>query len=90
MKSEEFEALYAATFRRIAIQVYAMTGNLEEPAECVKEASARAWAKRRTLERVSNPEAWIRSTAYRLAVSRWRRGERPRDRAVRAATECRR
>jgi RNA polymerase sigma-70 factor (ECF subfamily) len=34
---------------------------------------------------VAEPEAWVRTTAYRLAVSRWRRttlGRRPADRAL--------
>jgi RNA polymerase sigma-70 factor (ECF subfamily) len=81
----EFDELYAASFRRITGQVYAMIGDLDEATECVQEAFARAWAHRRKLDRASYPEAWVRTTAYRLAVSRWRRARlarRPTDRAV--------
>ena len=90
MEAAEFDELYAASFRRITSQVYAMIGNLDEATECVQEAFARAWAHRRKLDKAEYPEAWVRTTAYRLAVSRWRRtklAKRPSDRAVGAATQ---
>lgn len=90
MEATEFDEFYTASFRRVTGQVFAMIGNYEEATECVQEAFARAWAHRRKLERTEYPEAWVRTTAYRLAVSRWRRrkrGERSPDRAVSAATE---
>jgi RNA polymerase sigma-70 factor (ECF subfamily) len=90
MDEREFDDFYAASFQRITGQVYAMIGNRDEAQECVQEAFARAWAHRRKLDRAEHPEAWVRTTAYRLAVSRWRRtvrGRRPVDRAVGAATE---
>jgi RNA polymerase sigma-70 factor (ECF subfamily) len=86
----EFDELYTASFRRITSQVYAMIGNLDEATECVQEAFARAWAHRRKLDKTEYPEAWVRTTAYRLAVSRWRRtklAKRHTDRAVGARTQ---
>ncbi|WP_370289221.1 RNA polymerase sigma factor [Nocardioides sp.] len=85
MDAQEFDDFYAASFRKVTGQVYAMIGDLDEAGECVQEAFARAWAHRRTFGRVEHPEAWVRTTAYRLAVSRWRRrkrGERAPDRAL--------
>ena len=85
MDEREFDDFYTASFQRITGQVYAMIGNRDEAQECVQEAFVRAWAHRRKLERSEHPEAWVRTTAYRLAVSRWRRtvrGRRPTDRAV--------
>ena len=85
MDADEFDEFYAASFRRVTGQVYAMIGDYDEATDCVQEAFARAWAHRRKLERAQYPEAWVRTTAYRLAVSRWRRrkrGERSPDRAV--------
>ncbi|MEQ6902840.1 SigE family RNA polymerase sigma factor [Nocardioides sp. YIM 152588] len=85
MDADEFDEFYAASFRRVTGQVYAMIGDLDEATECVQEAFARAWAHRRKLDRSGHPEAWVRTTAYRLAVSRWRRrkvAQRPTDRAV--------
>lgn len=85
MDEQEFDEFYTASFRRVTGQVYAMIGDYDEATECVQEAFARAWAHRRKLEKASYPEAWVRTTAYRLAVSRWRRrkrGERSPDRAL--------
>lgn len=90
MDAAEFDELYTASFRRITSQVYAMIGDLDEATECVQEAFARAWAHRRKLDRTEYPEAWVRTTAYRLAVSRWRRtrlARRPPDRAVGSAEQ---
>jgi RNA polymerase sigma-70 factor (ECF subfamily) len=81
----EFDEFYATSFRRVTGQVYAMIGDLDEATDCTQEAFARAWAHRRKLDRAAYPEAWVRTTAYRLAVSRWRRrkrGERAPDRAL--------
>ncbi len=85
MDEREFDEFYAASFRRLTNQVFAMIGNRDEAQECVQEAFVRAWAHRRSLARADHPEAWVRTTAYRLAVSRWRRttrGRRQSDRAV--------
>ncbi len=85
MDQAEFDAFYAASFKRLVGQVYLMIGNRDEATECVQEAFVRAWSHRRSIEKDHAPEAWVRTTAYRLAVSRWRRrkrGERPPDRAV--------
>lgn len=85
MDEREFDDFYTASFQRITGQIYAMIGNRDEAQECVQEAFARAWAHRRKLDRAEHPEAWVRTTAYRIAVSRWRRttrGRRPADRAL--------
>lgn len=85
MEASEFDEFYAASFRRVTGQVYAMIGDFDEATECVQEAFARAWAHRRKLDKAEYPEAWVRTTAYRIAVSRWRRrkrGERSPDRAL--------
>ncbi len=90
MDEREFDDFYAASFQRVTGQLYAMIGNRDEAEECVQEAFVRAWAHRRKLDRAEHPEAWVRTTAYRLAVSRWRRtvrGRRPTDRAVGASLE---
>lgn len=87
MDEREFDEFYTASFQRVTGQIYAMIGNRDEAQECVQEAFARAWAHRRKLDKAEHPEAWVRTTAYRIAVSRWRRttrGRRPADRAVSA------
>lgn len=85
MDEREFDEFYSASFARLTGQLHALIGNRDEAQECVQEAFVRAWQHRRSLERADHPEAWVRTTAYRLAVSRWRRtrlARRPADRAV--------
>jgi RNA polymerase sigma-70 factor (ECF subfamily) len=84
----EFDELYDASFRRLVAQLYALTGSVHEAQDCVQEAFVRAWSHRHSLDRASHPEAWVRTTAHRLAVARWRRAVRARrepDRALAAA-----
>ena len=85
MEADEFDAFYTTSFGRLVNQVYAMCGDREEAQDCVQEAFARAWSYRGKLDVTRHPEAWVRTTAYRLAVSRWRRVVRSRrspDRAL--------
>jgi RNA polymerase sigma-70 factor, ECF subfamily len=87
---EEFDGLYAATAARLVGQLYAMTGDLAEAQDVVQEAFIRAWQRRRELSMVGSPEAWLRTVAWRLAVSRWRSVRRTaaswRSRPLTAAT----
>ena len=85
MDERAFDDLYHASFRRLTAQLYAQIGDLDEAQECVQEAFARAWSHRRSIDMTQQPEAWVRTTAYRVAVSRWRRttrGRRAPDRAL--------
>ncbi len=91
MDEREFDDFYAVSYPRVVAQLYAMIGNRDEAEECVQEAFVRAWSHRRKLDRAEHPEAWVRTTAHRLAVSRWRRtrlAKRPADRAVGARTSA--
>jgi RNA polymerase sigma-70 factor (ECF subfamily) len=88
MDEAEFDDFYTSSRSRVTAQVYAMIGDRDEAQECVQEAYARAWSHRRKLDRAEHPEAWVRTVAYRLAVSRWRRtmrGRRAPDRAMSSA-----
>lgn len=73
MDEAAFDALYSASVRRLVGQLYAMTGDLGEAQDCVHEAFVKAWQHRSRLLVDGNPEGWVRTTAWRLAVSRWRR-----------------
>jgi RNA polymerase sigma-70 factor (ECF subfamily) len=70
---DEFTDFYAASFRRLVGQLYAMTGDSAEAQDAVQEAFVRAWAHRSKLDSHCAPEAWVRATAWRVAVSRWHR-----------------
>jgi RNA polymerase sigma-70 factor, ECF subfamily len=68
-----FDAFYAATSRRSVGYLYAMTGNLAEAEDAVQEAYARAWQRWSKVREYDDPEAWIRTVAYRIRVSSWRK-----------------
>lgn len=76
MTEDEFDAFYAAAFPRLTGQLYAFTGDLGEAQDVVQEAFVQAWDRRSTLLTGAAPEAWVRTVAMRLAVSRWRRARR--------------
>ncbi|MFF3468584.1 SigE family RNA polymerase sigma factor [Streptomyces sp. NPDC001984] len=73
VEEREFDAFYTASVGRLIGQLYAMTGDLAESQDVVQEAFARAWERRTQLDLDGAPEAWVRTVAWRLAVSRWRR-----------------
>jgi RNA polymerase sigma-70 factor (ECF subfamily) len=70
---EEFTGFYTASFPRLVGQLDAMTGDRAEAQDAVQEAFVRAWARRSRIEAGPGAEAWVRVTAWRIAVSRWRR-----------------
>jgi RNA polymerase sigma-70 factor, ECF subfamily len=72
---EEFTSFYAASFPRLAGQLYAMTGDRAEAQDAVQEAFVRAWVHRGELGTGRRAEAWVRVTAWRIAASRWRRAQ---------------
>jgi DNA-directed RNA polymerase specialized sigma24 family protein len=78
LSPEEFSDFYAASFRRLVGHLYAMTGDRAEAQDAVQEAFVRAWSHRGRLDRDGAPEAWVRATAWRIAVSRWHRARRGR------------
>jgi RNA polymerase sigma-70 factor (ECF subfamily) len=75
MDDAEFDEFYRASFARLVGHMCAMTGSLAEAQDCVQEAFVRAWLHRSALSTTTTagPDAWVRTVAWRLAVSRWRR-----------------
>ncbi len=72
MGAEDFDSFYTSTARRVVHQVYAVCGDLGEAQDAVQEAYARAWIRWPQLSSYDNPEAWVRTVAWRLTVNRWR------------------
>jgi RNA polymerase sigma-70 factor (ECF subfamily) len=70
--AEGFDAFYQASARPLLGQLYAMSGDLEEARDCLQEGYARAWQRWDQLASYDNPAAWVRTAAWRVAVSRWR------------------
>jgi RNA polymerase sigma-70 factor (sigma-E family) len=71
--AESFDAFYRATRGRLYQCLYALTGNANEAQDAVHEAYARAWQRWSAIAGYADPEAWVRTVARRIAVSRWRR-----------------
>jgi RNA polymerase sigma-70 factor (ECF subfamily) len=69
----DFDAFYAASVRRVTSQVYAMTGSRAEAEDITQEAFARAWQHWSRVSGYGDPEAWVRTVAFRIRVSIWRK-----------------
>lgn len=76
MDQPAFDAFYERSYHRVVAHVYLTCGNLAEAQDCAQEAFIRAWDKRRQLDRDGHPEAWVRTVAHRISISRWRRDRR--------------
>jgi RNA polymerase sigma-70 factor (ECF subfamily) len=72
---DDFDAFYTATSRSLISQLYALTGDWAEAADCMQEAYARAWQKWSTVAGLDSPAAWVRTVGFRVARSRWRRAQ---------------
>lgn len=77
--------VFATSYKRLVVQLYAVTGDPDEAEDLVQEAFVRAAAIGRRFLRVDNPEAWLRTTAINAHRSRWRKlrnGRRARERML--------
>ncbi|MEZ0579333.1 SigE family RNA polymerase sigma factor [Nocardioides sp. MH1] len=89
---DPIQLCFDASYRRLVGQLYGVCGDLTEAEEVVAEAFARAVSRRRSFERMDNPEAWLRTVAVNLARTRYRRrqlGERLLRRTYSAGDEHR-
>ena len=68
----DFDALYAASYRRLVVQLYALCGDLGDAEDAVQEAFVAAIRKQRVLAAVDNPEAWLRTVALNRLRNHWR------------------
>ena len=68
----DLDTLYAASYQRLVVQLYAICGDLADAEDAVQEAFVTAIRKRRELSRVGNPEAWVRTVAVNRVRSGWR------------------
>ncbi|MCU1678875.1 MAG: polymerase, sigma-24 subunit, subfamily [Frankiales bacterium] len=71
----DFEALYVTSFPRVVAQLAPLAGSIAEAEDLVQEAFARAYTRWAQVQDYDNPEAWVRTVASRLAISRWRRAK---------------
>ena len=71
--TDDFDAFYRDTSRRLVRYAYGLTGDPVEAQDLVQEAYARAWQRWRRLSGYEEPEAWLRLVVSRLSADRWRR-----------------
>ena len=69
----DFDAFYRAGSAKLVRQLVPLVGSRAEAEDVVQEAYARAYARWATVQRYDAPEAWVRTVALRLSVSRWRK-----------------
>jgi RNA polymerase sigma factor (sigma-70 family) len=67
--------LYLASYQRLVLQLYPVTGDLGEAHEVVQEAFVKLLAAPGRMSGLGNPEAWLRTVAVNQARSRRRRGK---------------
>jgi RNA polymerase sigma-70 factor (sigma-E family) len=68
----DLDELYAASYRRLVVQLYAICGDLADAEDAVQEGFVTAIRKHRELTRIGNPEAWVRTVALNWLHSGWR------------------
>lgn len=85
LAANSLREVFDASYRRLVVQLYGVTGSLDEAEDLVQEAFVRAAATGRRFLAVDNPEAWLRTTAVNAHRSRWRKvmnGRRAQERMV--------
>ena len=65
---QDFAAFYEANYERLVVQLFSVTGNLDDAEDVVQEAFARACQRWRRLRAYDLPAAWVRRVAFNLAV----------------------
>ncbi len=68
-----FDEFYLGTRLHLLRQLTMMTGDGEQASDVLQEAYARAWHRWRRVSKLSDPAAWVRIVAWRVAISQHRR-----------------
>jgi RNA polymerase sigma-70 factor (ECF subfamily) len=68
-----FDEFYLGTRLQLLRQLTVMTGDGEQAADVLQEAYARAWQRWRRVSNLADPAAWVRTVAWRVAISQHRR-----------------
>jgi RNA polymerase sigma-70 factor (ECF subfamily) len=71
--SASFDEFYLGTRDRVLRQLTAMTTDPDLAGDVVQEAYARAWQRWARVSGLDDPAAWVRTIAWRVAVSHFRR-----------------
>jgi len=85
-----FREIFAASYSRLVVQLYGVTGDAAEAEDLVQDAFVRAAAAGNRFVKVDNHEAWLRTVAVNSYRSRWRKQRnfsRVRDRVAAGPTD---
>jgi RNA polymerase sigma-70 factor, ECF subfamily len=72
-EQRDFDEFYVGSRMHLLRQLTMMTGDVEQAADVLQEAYARAWQRWRRVSAMADPAAWVRTVAWRCAVSQHRR-----------------
>ncbi len=72
MDQRSFEDFYVGTRVRLLRQLAMMTGDAEQAADVLQEAFVRAWQRWDKVSGLESPEGWVRTVAWRVAISQHR------------------
>ncbi|MFC7496184.1 MULTISPECIES: RNA polymerase sigma factor [unclassified Nocardioides] len=78
-----FDEFYLGTREGVLRQLTAMTTDPDLAGDVVQEAYTRAWQRWARVSGLDDPAAWVRTVAWRIAVSHFRRASVARRRLVR-------
>jgi RNA polymerase sigma-70 factor (sigma-E family) len=78
VRDDGFAAFFREVYPRVVGQLRLLTGDLASAEDVAQEAFVRAASRWAQLARYEQPEAWVRKTAFRLAVDGLRRARRHR------------
>jgi RNA polymerase sigma-70 factor (ECF subfamily) len=73
VEQRAFDEFYLGTRLHLLRQLTLMTGDSEAAADVLQEAYARAWQRWRHVSSLKDPAAWVRTVAWRVAISQHRR-----------------
>jgi RNA polymerase sigma-70 factor (ECF subfamily) len=68
-----FDEFYVGTRLRLLRHLTMMTGDAEQAADVLQEGYARAWQRWGRVSTLADPAAWVRTVAWRVAISQHRR-----------------
>lgn len=69
----DFESSYATAYPRVVATLLRTAGSRHEAEDLAQEACSRLVTRWENVSRYDDPEAWVRTVAFRLMTSRWRR-----------------
>ncbi|MFI5934236.1 RNA polymerase sigma factor [Actinoplanes sp. NPDC051494] len=70
--STDFDNFYTTAVRRVVLYLYAACGDRSDAQDIAQEAFARAWQHWPKVSGYEDPEAWVRTVAWRIMSNRWR------------------